>query len=144
MRSHLLLLSLLLAAGAAAATDRNLPKPVARELPKGRLASPPASVPPVSVPLTSPMTAVPPMQVRPSPPTTTVPPMTAVPPMPVSPLRPTTPVVPLQQIASPPVVTSCDATGCWSSDGTWLHRVGPNLVGPGGVCTVTGKMVQCP
>jgi hypothetical protein len=144
MRSHLLLLSLLLAAGAAATPDSNLPKPAAREMPKGRLASPPVSVPPVSVPLISPMTAVPPMQVRPLPPMTTVPPMTAVPPMPVSPLPPTAPVVPLQQVAPPPVVTSCDAGGCWSSDGTRLNRVGPNLMGPGGVCTVTGKMVQCP
>jgi len=132
MRFGPFLLSMVLAAGAALAQDAG----PARH--RGRFASPPVNVPPGSVPLISPMTAVPPMQVRP------LPPMTTVPPMPVRPLPPTTPVVPLQQIAPPPVLTSCDAGGCWSSDGTRLNRAGQNLVGPGGVCTTTGQMVHCP
>jgi hypothetical protein len=143
MRARPYLLSLLFAAGAALAQDGAATKPTAREAPKGRLASPPVSVPPVRVPQSNwptitPMTPVPPLQVRP------MEPMSAVPPMQVQPLPPAAPVVPLQQVQPPPVVTSCDAGGCWSSDGTRLNRVGPNLMGPGGVCTVTGKMVHCP
>jgi hypothetical protein len=41
-------------------------------------------------------------------------------------------------------VTSCDALGCWSSDGTRLQRVGPNLLGPRGFCSVQGAVLNCP
>ncbi len=41
-------------------------------------------------------------------------------------------------------ITSCDAGGCWANDGSRLNRVGPNLWGPRGICTVQGSLVQCP
>jgi hypothetical protein len=54
-------------------------------------------------------------------------------------------------LASPPVrvdkpyaITSCDSGGCWANDGSRLDRVGPNLWGPRGVCTVQGSLLQCP
>jgi len=50
--------------------------------------------------------------------------------------------------AAPPerpyAITSCDSGGCWANDGSRLNRVGPNLWGPRGVCTVQGSLVQCP
>ncbi|WP_295638039.1 hypothetical protein [uncultured Methylibium sp.] len=45
---------------------------------------------------------------------------------------------------SPLVVTGCDATGCWASDGSRLQRLGPDLVGPRGTCTVQGAVLACP
>ena len=47
---------------------------------------------------------------------------------------------------TPPVTLgACDATGCWTSDGTRLQRAGPDmLLGPRGICTVNGAVVQCP
>ncbi|MES2959386.1 MAG: hypothetical protein V4792_14440 [Pseudomonadota bacterium] len=42
------------------------------------------------------------------------------------------------------VVTACDAVGCWASDGSRLQRVGPGLVGPRGLCSVHGSLLQCP
>lgn len=39
---------------------------------------------------------------------------------------------------------ACDAAGCWTSDGQRLQRMGPNLVGPRGVCAVNGSVVSCP
>jgi hypothetical protein len=53
------------------------------------------------------------------------------------------PPAPLPVQRPPAMVSSCDATGCWASDGTRLHRAGPNLIGPRGLCTVSGKLVQC-
>jgi hypothetical protein len=51
-------------------------------------------------------------------------------------------------VARPPerpyAITSCDAGGCWANDGSRLNRIGPNLVGPRGLCTVQGTLVQCP
>jgi len=49
-------------------------------------------------------------------------------------------------VAPPPLrsVTSCDATGCWANDGTRLQRVGPDLVGPRGVCQQNGAVLACP
>jgi hypothetical protein len=44
----------------------------------------------------------------------------------------------------PYAITSCDAGGCWANDGSRLNRVGPNLWGPRGVCTVQGTLLQCP
>jgi len=41
-------------------------------------------------------------------------------------------------------ITSCDAAGCWASDGTRLQRMGPSLVGPQGVCNVSGNVASCP
>ena len=41
------------------------------------------------------------------------------------------------------VITSCDPGGCWDSDGTRLHRAGPNLMGPRGLCSVQGNVLNC-
>jgi hypothetical protein len=41
-------------------------------------------------------------------------------------------------------ITACDAAGCWASDGTRLPRAGPVLLGPRGVCTQAGNLLQCP
>ena len=54
-----------------------------------------------------------------------------------SPLPPVS-VVPLKSIAT------CDTVGCWASDGTRLQKVGPNLLGPKGFCTVQGTVLNCP
>ncbi len=45
---------------------------------------------------------------------------------------------------APLVVTACDATGCWASDGSRLQRLGADLVGPRGPCTVQGAVLNCP
>jgi hypothetical protein len=52
--------------------------------------------------------------------------------------------VPVPRPAAPIVVTTCDATGCWTSDGRRLDRAGPNLLGPRGLCTLQGALLQCP
>jgi hypothetical protein len=55
------------------------------------------------------------------------------------------PPPPVTQPAPPPlVVTGCDATGCWASDGSRLPRVGPDLLSPRGLCTVHGAVLRCP
>jgi hypothetical protein len=55
------------------------------------------------------------------------------------------PVAPLPlPTPGPRTVTSCDAAGCWANDGTRLNRIGPNLLGKRGVCTLTGTLLQCP
>ena len=41
-------------------------------------------------------------------------------------------------------ITSCDPGGCWANDGSRLNRVGPNLWGPRGICSVQGSLLQCP
>lgn len=65
--------------------------------------------------------------------------VTAVPPPPpiVAPLPPVT-------VPRLSVITLCDPGGCWDSDGTRLHRAGPNLMGPRGLCTVHGNVLNCP
>jgi len=45
---------------------------------------------------------------------------------------------------APTSVLSCDLGGCWANDGSRLNRVGPNLWGPRGACTVQGTLLQCP
>ncbi len=46
---------------------------------------------------------------------------------------------------SPPTaITACDATGCWTREGTRLQRLGSQLLGPHGACTVVGSMAHCP
>ena len=47
--------------------------------------------------------------------------------------------------AEPPRFTlTCDALGCWANDGTRLNRVGPDLWGSRGACSVQGTLLQCP
>ena len=66
-----------------------------------------------------------------------------LPPRPPAPL--VAPPVPSPPPARPaPVVTGCDATGCWTSDGSRMPRLGPGLIGPRGFCTVNGVEVRCP
>jgi hypothetical protein len=38
----------------------------------------------------------------------------------------------------------CDANGCWTSGGSQLRHVPPNLVGPAGMCSQQGGAVYCP
>jgi hypothetical protein len=58
---------------------------------------------------------------------------------------PATPPAPSRSTTEPlRSVTACDAAGCWASDGSRLQRLGPNLVGPRGVCTVQGAVLNCP
>jgi len=54
---------------------------------------------------------------------------------------PTSPTAPAEK---PYAITSCDAGGCWANDGSRLNRVGPNLWGPRGICTMQGSLLQCP
>lgn len=82
----------------------------------GRLGTPPLSVPPLAVtPQTAPLP----------------PPPAGIP-------------VPLPRTAPPVSITTCDALGCWASDGTRLPRAGPNLIGPRGFCTAPGGVLHCP
>lgn len=85
--------------------------------PPGRLAQPPLAVPPVSLPASAPRPA------RPRPPAEIPPPIRSAPPV---------------------TVMSCDPAGCWTSEGTRLQRVGPELLGPRGFCSRAGAVVQCP
>ncbi len=76
--------------------------------------------------------------------------------VPAPPARPATATPRLLTPATPPVVvtaprpdvpvtvTTCNAVTCLGSDGSTLTRVGPNLVGPRGACTVQGIFVRCP
>jgi hypothetical protein len=54
--------------------------------------------------------------------------------------------IPARAPTAPPLlsITSCDAAGCWASDGSRLNRVGPTLWGPRGACSVQGSVVHCP
>ncbi|MBI2769712.1 MAG: hypothetical protein HYX47_08820 [Burkholderiales bacterium] len=58
-------------------------------------------------------------------------PMLAAPPPPVA-------------IARPPVITTCDAGGCWDSDGQRHNQMGPLLAGPRGACTLQAGVLVCP
>lgn len=88
----------------------------ARVPPSGRLAEPGIAVSPVEVP---------PLGARPS---------LRPPPAPLPPLR----------VEPPLTVMSCDAAGCWASDGSRLQQVGPQLLGPRGFCSRQANVLQCP
>jgi hypothetical protein len=83
----------------------------------------------------------------PAPPRRVEPPVGVLPPAPPR-LVPARPVpAPAPVLSAPPApatLTSCDPGGCWTSDGTRLQRVGPNLLGPRGFCTVTAAQPMCP
>ena len=56
-----------------------------------------------------------------------------------------TPAPPALAPNAPPLtLSSCDATGCFASDGSRLTRTGAGLIGPRGLCTVQGNFLQCP
>ena len=99
---------------------------LARRADPATLSSPPLGRPPP--------TATAPLAVAPA---STAAPTTATPR--VAPLGP-----PAAAVERPYAITSCDAGGCWANDGSRLNRVGPNLWGPHGICTVQGSLVQCP
>ena len=63
-------------------------------------------------------------------------PPSAVPPPPAAPRPPV-------QVPPPRTVTQCDPSGCWTSDGMRLNRMGPLLVGPPGACTVQSGVLSC-
>jgi len=73
------------------------------------------------------------------------------PPVAVPPVTLPPPAVPLARTAPPPpvalpplrTVTQCDPSGCWTSDGQRLNRLGPLLVGPPGACTVQSGVLSC-
>lgn len=74
-----------------------------------------------------------------------VPPIGMIRPPPARPLPVVPPPVSMPKLpAPPPVLTGCDAVGCWTSEGKRLDRLGPNLLGPRGQCTVQGTVVYCP
>ena len=54
------------------------------------------------------------------------------------------PSAPAVDAAKPAAVTACDPGGCWDSQGRRLERIGPQLTGPRGACTVQAGVVQCP
>jgi hypothetical protein len=88
-----------------------------RPPPQGRMAQPPVAVPP---PAASP------------------PPRSGTP-------AGVGPAAPLPRVDAPVTITSCDLTGCWTSDGTRLQKIGPNqLLGPRGFCSTAGAAVSCP
>jgi hypothetical protein len=59
--------------------------------------------------------------------------------------RPVAPAPPVVRPAERPrFITTCDAIGCWADDGSRLDRVGPNLRGPRGPCTLQGTLLTCP
>lgn len=71
----------------------------------------------------------------------------------VAPVAPTTAAPPVRARGLPPVsrpaerpfaVTACDPGGCWADDGSRLNRIGPNLWGKRGVCTLQGSLLVCP
>ncbi|HWI82464.1 hypothetical protein [Ramlibacter sp.] len=74
-------------------------------------------------------------------------PALVVPPTAAAAMRETPPpavAAPPPVIPRPTVVTTCDPGGCWDSQGRRLNQMGPLLVGPGGVCSVQGGLVNCP
>jgi hypothetical protein len=48
------------------------------------------------------------------------------------------------EIPRPATITACDPSGCWTDQGTRLPRLGPQLTGPGGLCTAQGGFAYCP
>jgi hypothetical protein len=80
-----------------------------------------------------------------------VPERTARPPVAVAPVTGPPSAVPAARAAPPPpvqlpplrTVTQCDPSGCWTSDGVRLNRIGPLLVGPPGACTVLSGVLTC-
>lgn len=71
----------------------------------------------------------------------------AAPVLPVSSARAPSIVPPSRALPAPKrpdAVVSCDAAGCWASDGSRLQRIGPALWGPSGACTLQGASLQCP
>ena len=62
-------------------------------------------------------------------------------------VRPATPPVGVIRGAPPSpalsTVSQCDSAGCWTSDGSYLLRVGPTLAGPPGLCSSLAGILSC-
>lgn len=86
----------------------------------------------------------PPQPQRLAQPPVAVPPVTMARPAPPSPPLPPAPPSAPKPVDRPRFITSCDAVGCWADDGSRLDRVGPNLWGKRGPCTLVGTLLQCP
>jgi hypothetical protein len=69
-----------------------------------------------------------------------VPPPAIVPPAPPQGIVAPRPSPPPVAIERPATITSCDAHGCWTNDGTRLQRIGPGLGGP---CSIAGNTAFC-
>lgn len=87
-----------------------------------------------------PQSARPPVVVPPA----GVPQLPPAPPLPAPRVPAPRPMPPPSAGAAPPLVTSCDAGGCWTSTGQYLQRAGAGLFGPRGLCSVHGRTVNCP
>jgi hypothetical protein len=70
-----------------------------------------------------------------------VPPPTVALPRSIPPVSPALAPPPIER---PAVITSCDAGGCWDSNGRRLNSAGPLLIGPRGACVTSGLQVHCP
>jgi len=77
------------------------------------------------------------------PPLVVPPPQVELPPR-VAPLPAPLPPPPPLAIERAPLPVQCDASGCWTNDGTHLRHVPPTLAGPNGLCTQQGGLVYCP
>ena len=86
----------------------------------------------------------PPQPQRLAQPPVAVPPVTMARPPTPAPSLPSAPAVAPKPVDRPRFITSCDAVGCWADDGSRLDRVGPNLWGKRGPCTLVGTLLQCP
>ncbi len=61
--------------------------------------------------------------------------------------NPATPLAqpePALAIPRPTVITTCDPSGCWDSEGRRLNNAGPTLMGPRGQCSGSGSVIICP
>jgi hypothetical protein len=77
-------------------------------------------------------------------------PAQVVPPAAVT-VPPRPPPMPTVAAPRPPVstpraaaITTCDPAGCWDSEGRRLNNAGPLLMGPRGLCTMQGGLLNCP
>ena len=93
----------------------------------------PAPAQPVIGPALTPPIAVEPMPL----------PAQPAPPAPAAPPAPRPLSQPLH-IERPSLVTNCDPSGCWNSEGQRLPRLGNELQGPRGPCTAFGTGYVCP